>query len=268
MVLPDASSLNAQSTGELKKLWLYTNYDCNLSCSYCVAESTPQATRRSLTLAMVQRLCDEAAALGFEQVYFTGGEPFILPEIYPMLSYSSRRFETTVLTNGMLLYGRRLEQLKAVGNENLIVQISLDGATPEQHDRYRGQGSWAKTVAGLQALLEAGFRVRLATTQTSANSSHLDEMCAFHRALGIPEEDHIVRPLARRGFSKEGCEVGKHNLSPEITINVDGVYWHPLSTDPDMLVNEQIFPLAQVVDLMQAEYLRLQEAQAELQTFQ
>lgn len=268
MALPDANPLDAQSTGELKKLWLYTNYDCNLNCSYCVAESTPRAAQRRLNLAMVQRLCDEAAALGFERVYFTGGEPFILPEIYPMLSYSSFRFETTVLTNGMLLHGLRLEQLKAVRHNNLIIQISLDGATPEQHDRYRGRGSWAKTVAGLQALLEAGIRVRLATTLTSANSSHLEEMCAFHRALGIPEEDHIVRRLARRGFSKEGCEVGKHNLSPEITINVDGVYWHPLSTDPDMLVSKQIFPLAHVVDRVQDEYLRLQEAQAGLQTFQ
>jgi MoaA/NifB/PqqE/SkfB family radical SAM enzyme len=46
------------------KLWLYTNFDCNLRCSYCVAESTPTARRRALGLANAQRLVDEAVVLG------------------------------------------------------------------------------------------------------------------------------------------------------------------------------------------------------------
>ena len=64
------------------KLWLYTNYDCNLKCSYCVAESTPMAPRRALGLANVQRLVNEAVELGFNEVFYTGGEPFILNDIY------------------------------------------------------------------------------------------------------------------------------------------------------------------------------------------
>jgi len=257
-------------TGELqKKLWIYTNYDCNLSCSYCVAESSPEAARRGLSLDFVKRLCDEAGALGFEQVYFTGGEPFILPEIYPMLAYACERFETTVLTNAMLLHGGRLEKLEAIRNERLIVQVSLDGSTPEQQDPYRGKGSWVKTVAGLHALLDRDYHVRLSTTQTPANSAHLEEICEFHHALGIPETDHILRPLAKRGFSKVGIEVGKHNLSPEITVNTDGIYWHPLSTDPDLRVSDQIFPLSDAVCRVQAELQSLlQASQAELETFQ
>jgi molybdenum cofactor biosynthesis enzyme MoaA len=42
------------------ELWLYTNYDCNLRCSYCVAKSSPNAPRRALGLANVQRLVEEA----------------------------------------------------------------------------------------------------------------------------------------------------------------------------------------------------------------
>ena len=64
------------------KLWIYTNYDCNLSCSYCLAESTPQAQRRGLDLETAQQLVDEATALDFRQVFLTGGEPFILEDIY------------------------------------------------------------------------------------------------------------------------------------------------------------------------------------------
>jgi molybdenum cofactor biosynthesis enzyme MoaA len=63
------------------KLWVYTNYDCNLKCSYCVAKSGPTAPRRALGLANVRRLVDEAVGLGFRDVFFTGGEPFILDDI-------------------------------------------------------------------------------------------------------------------------------------------------------------------------------------------
>ncbi len=226
------------------KLWIYTNYDCNLRCSYCVAKSSPNAPRRAIGLANVQRLVDEAVELGFTDVFFTGGEPFILNDIYEMLAYASARVRTTVLTNAMLLRGSRLDKLAAVANDNLHVQVSLDGGRAEDHDAYRGAGAWAKTVEGIKLLQERGFRVRLSTTETPANAQHLDKVCAFHRSLGISDEDHFVRPLAKRGYSKEGLELGMDNLVPELTVNLDGIFWHPLSTDSDMQVSKKIFPLA------------------------
>ena len=235
------------------KLWLYTNYDCNLKCSYCVAKSSPNAARRALGLANVNRLVDEAVALGFSDIFFTGGEPFILNDIYDMLAYSSARARTTVLTNAMLLRGQRLEMLCAIADPNLIVQVSLDGGRPEDHDAYRGAGTWAKTVEGIKLLQEHGFRVRLGTTETPANSPYLDKVCEFHRSLGIPDEDHFIRPLAKRGYSKEGLELGMRNLAPEVTINLDGVFWHPLSTDADMQVSKKIFPLAVAVGRIQTQ---------------
>jgi MoaA/NifB/PqqE/SkfB family radical SAM enzyme len=94
-----------------RKLWIYTNYDCNLRCSYCVAESTPQAPRNAIGLKNSRRLVDEAGALGFEELLFTGGEPLILDEIYAMLAYASARLKTTVLTNAMLFNNLRLARL-------------------------------------------------------------------------------------------------------------------------------------------------------------
>jgi sulfatase maturation enzyme AslB (radical SAM superfamily) len=232
----------------LWKLWIYTNYDCNLKCSYCVAKSGPNAPRRALGMENVRSLVDEAVELGFEHIFFTGGEPFLLNDIYEMLAYSSARIKTTVLTNAMLLRGVRLEKLCAVANENLIVQASLDGGRPEDHDAYRGPGTWEKTVEGIKLLQGAGFRVRLGTTETPVNSAHLDKLCEFHRSIGILDEDHFIRPLAKRGYSREGLELGMGNLVPEITVNLDGVFWHPLSTDADMQVNKKIFPLAASVE--------------------
>jgi MoaA/NifB/PqqE/SkfB family radical SAM enzyme len=230
------------------KLWLYTNYDCNLRCSYCVAKSSPNAPRRALGVVNAQRLVDEAVALGFSDVFFTGGEPFILNDIYDMLAYASARVRTTVLTNAMVLRGTRLDRLAAIANDNLQVQVSLDGGVPEHHDAYRGAGTWQKTVEGIQLLQARGFTVRLSTTETPANSPYLDLVCEFHRSLGISDEHHFVRPLARRGYSKEGIDVDMANLSPEVTVNLDGVFWHPLSTDSDTLVSRKIFPLAAAVD--------------------
>ncbi len=232
----------------MSKLWIYTNYDCNLKCAYCSVESSPAAPRRALSLSAVRQLIDEAVALNFTEVFFTGGEPFLLDEIYDMLAYASARLKTSVLTNAMLLNGRRLERLCAIRNNDLVVQVSLDGARPEQHDAYRGAGSWAKTVAGLQALLSNGFHVRVATTQTPANSAHLAEVCEFHQSLGIPEEDHLIRPLAKRGFSAGGIEVGIATLAPELTVNAEGAFWHPLSTAADMQISGQTFPLAAARD--------------------
>jgi len=233
------------------KLWIYTNYDCNLRCAYCVAKSSPNVPRRAIGFANVRQLVDEAVALGFEHVFFTGGEPFLLPDIYAMLAYSSANVPTTVLTNAMILRGPRLEKLVAIANDNLIIQVSLDGGRAEDHDAFRGKGSWEKAVGGIRLLQAAGFRVRIGTTETPANADHLDALHAFREELGIPEEDHFVRPLAKRGYSKEGLELGMANLLPELTANLDGIFWHPLSTDADMQVSKKLFPLSRAVETVQ-----------------
>jgi pyruvate-formate lyase-activating enzyme len=234
------------------KLWIYTNYDCNLSCRYCVARSHPRAARRPIGLERACWLVDEAAALGFAEVFFTGGEPLLLAEIFEMLAHAGARMPTTLLTNGLLLGGGRLERLAELRGPRLTVQVSLDGATPAEHDAYRGAGTWRRTVAGIRRLLEAGLCVRISTTETPANAAGLDALRAFCQSLGIPPEDHFVRPLARAGFSEEGVTVCRESVVPELTVDAEGVYWHPLTTDAAMRVSAQIFPLAAALAEVQA----------------
>ena len=95
-----------------RRLWIYTNFHCNLACSYCVVASSPRARRRSLGLERVRELVDEAVEAGFEEIYMTGGEPFVEPEIAAMIAYSSERLPTVVLTNAMLFTGRRRERAR------------------------------------------------------------------------------------------------------------------------------------------------------------
>jgi MoaA/NifB/PqqE/SkfB family radical SAM enzyme len=155
----------------------------------------------------------------------------------------------TVLSNGILLKGKRLQQLEALPHrERLTVQISLDGSNAATHDVYRGAGSWQKAIDAIVRLKAAGFHVRLGTTQTPENSQDLAAMCRLHRALGIPDEDHIIRPLVRRGFSAKGMAISLPALEPEVTVNRDGVYWHPVATAPDLLISPRIFPLYEAVE--------------------
>jgi len=77
-----------------------------------------------------------------------------------------------------------------------------------------------------------------------------------------------VRPLAKRGYSKEGIELAMQDLVPEITVNADGVFWHPLSTDADMQVSRKILPLAPAVERVQRQLELIAETgSAPLMTF-
>ena len=67
--------------------------------------SSPKAPRRALGLARVRRIASEAAELGIREIFVTGGEPFLLPDIGEILVACAAAAPTTVLTNGMLVCG-------------------------------------------------------------------------------------------------------------------------------------------------------------------
>ena len=236
------------------RLWLYTNYDCNLSCTYCVAESHPRAERRAIPLATFQQLIAEADEAGFTKFFLTGGEPFILPDIHERIASAIERRPTTVLTNAIVISGQRLERLLPLRDSALTLQVSLDGARPELHDAYRGPGVWAKTVDRIRELVSLGFHVAIGATETPANTGHIDELRIFVAALGVAEEDFFVRPLAKRGFSSEGIELGAADIVPELTVSNEGFYWHPLTTGPDLLLTKRLFPLRDALSLLHTQY--------------
>jgi pyruvate-formate lyase-activating enzyme/TusA-related sulfurtransferase len=226
------------------RLWLYTNFDCNLHCDYCCVRSSPTAPRRELGLTRVQRIALEAAELGVKEIFVTGGEPFLLEDIGDILLACAAAAPTTVLTNGMLFTGRRVESLQALPRDRVVLQISLDSATPELHDLHRGPGTWARTREGIQRARAHGFRVRLAATVSTDAEAE-----AFRQFLDeekISAEDRVVRRIALRGAASEGVAVSRADLVPEVTITADGVYWHPVGAeDADLLVTRDIVSLSE-----------------------
>ena len=225
------------------RLWLYTNFDCNLRCDYCCVRSSPKTPRRALGVERVRRIASEAVALGVKEIFVTGGEPFLLNDIGDILTACAAAAPTTVLTNGMLLVGRRLEDLRSLPRDRVTLQISLDSPTPERHDRHRGKGTWVKAWRGIERTRAEGFRVRLAATVTTETEA--TEFRKFLDSKQVNEQDRVIRRVALRGFAAEGVAVARADLVPEITITADGVFWHPVGAeDADLLVTPDIFPLA------------------------
>ena len=236
-----------EDTGEERpvgsRLWLYTNFDCNLSCDYCCVRSSPKAPRRALGIERVRRITSEAAELGVKEIYVTGGEPFMVPDIGEILLACAAVAPTTVLTNGMLFAGRRLATLRALPRERITLQISLDSPTPERHESHRGKGTWARTWKGIEKARDEGFRVRLAATVSTDGEA--EEFRSFLDAHQISEENRVIRRIALRGAATEGIALARADLVPEVTITSDGVFWHPVGAeDDDLLVSREIFPLA------------------------
>jgi uncharacterized Fe-S cluster-containing radical SAM superfamily protein len=226
------------------RLWLYTNFDCNLHCDYCCVRSSPTAPRRELGLMRVQRIAREAAELGVKEIFVTGGEPFLLEDIGEILICCAAAAPTTVLTNGMLFAGRRVECLRALPHDRIVLQISLDSATPERHDLHRGTGSWARARKGIQRARAQGFRVRLAATVST--DVEAEQFSQFLDEEKIAAEDRVIRRIALRGAASKGVAVARADLVPEVTITAKGVYWHPVGAeDVDLLVTQDIFPLSE-----------------------
>jgi pyruvate-formate lyase-activating enzyme len=237
------------------RLWLYTNFDCNLRCDYCCVRSSPTAPRRELGLARVQRIAIEAAELGVKEIFVTGGEPFLLRDVGKILLSCAAAAPTTVLTNGMLFTGRRGEHLRALPRDRIVLQISLDSGTPELHDLHRGAGAWARTREGIQRAREQGFRVRLAATVST--DAEADEFRRFLDEERVAAEDRVIRRIALRGFATEGVAVTRADLVPEVTITAEGVYWHPVGAeDADLFVTREIFPLAESFDAVRRAFER------------
>jgi pyruvate-formate lyase-activating enzyme len=231
------------------RLWLYTNFHCNLACDYCCVASSPQAPRRELGSERIARLVTEAAAWGVRELYLTGGEPFLLDDIDTIVRTCVDALPTTVLTNGMVFRGRGRRALESMPRTGLALQISLDSATPDLHDTHRGAGTWQKAIDGIRLALSLGFRVRVAATIAAPAPGQLDDLHRFLDELGIAADDQVIRPIAAEGLATKGVVLSRETLVPEVTVTADGVYWHPVAAiDQNALVSSRIEPLTPALD--------------------
>lgn len=236
------------------RLWLYANYHCNLVCTYCLTESGPKVPRRELGVERLAEIATEARAAGFTALGVTGGEPFLVRGLPHVLAIIAADLPTLVLSNGTLFTPRLLAEMAPLAGLDFAVQVSLDSAEPAINDQMRGPRNFARVVEAIPALRARGIRVRVATTSEGLEPDGLTRLCELHRSLGVPDEDHVVRPVVRRGRAVDhgmGVEATLHDLPAELTITADGAFWSPFGPtvhggrlDTDLLITRTVRPLS------------------------
>ena len=237
------------------RVWVYSNYHCNLECAYCLTESAPRSKRRIIGPEQMVAIAEQAAALGFREVGVTGGEPFLRRDLPEIVTAMAQHLPVTVLTNGTLFGGDRLDALDALLGQPVRFQISLDSPDPEPNDAMRGPLNYAKVVEAVPRMVQRGHTVRIATTLEEGQMSADDHsrLCELHRSWGISDDDHLVRPIITSGRA-EDTEMGERferdQLPAELTISDHGAFWsafgptvHNGRTDTHLLITRTILPL-------------------------
>ncbi|MCS7160476.1 MAG: radical SAM protein [Gemmatales bacterium] len=146
----------------LDDLWFQiTGTLCNLACRHCFISCSPHNhTFGFIPRAQVEEALAESVALGVKEYYFTGGEPFLHPDIVPLVCQALRLGPVTILTNATVLRDDWLRELAHAERESLYsleFRVSLDGYEAERNDAVRGAGTFARTMQGVRRLLEHGF---------------------------------------------------------------------------------------------------------------
>jgi hypothetical protein len=201
----------------LRTLWINTGSLCNITCRNCYIESSPENDRLAyFTRAELSAYLDEIARDRWpvREIGFTGGEPFMNPEIVEMLGDAlARGFSVLVLTNAMqpMLRPRirdGLCALRTAHGKRLVIRASLDHYTARLHDSERGAGTFAKTVEGIDWLAHEGFALVLAG-RTMWGESEAD-MRKGYAAL-----------LAARGWPVDAYDPSALVLFPEMDLRAD-----------------------------------------------
>ena len=219
----------------LETLWFNTGTLCNLTCTNCYIESSP--TNDALVYLSAPEVAvylDEIAAdrLDVREIGFTGGEPFMNPDIIAMLSDSLERgFRVLVLSNAMrpmMKLAAPLLDLNRRFSDRLIIRVSLDHYTEALHELERGARSWGPTVAGIEWLAQNGFTLHIAgrTCWREAEDSLRRGFASLFAARGLPI--NAQDPVSLVLFPEMDADVDV----PEITVDC----WGILGVDPDTLM--------------------------------
>jgi organic radical activating enzyme len=156
---------------KLETLWFNTGTLCNISCHNCYIESTPTNDRLTyLSISDIRQYLDEIDKenLDTEEIGITGGEPFMNPDIIPIMKeILDRGYRLLLLTNAMRPMMRpkcrdALLELKQKHNDFLTIRISIDHFDPNRHEEERGAGSWGPMIKGLKFLSDNNFNIDIA----------------------------------------------------------------------------------------------------------
>lgn len=215
----------------LDSLWIQvTGFFCNLRCIHCFNASGPgNREMQPLSREEVRRLIGEAEAAGVRDVVFTGGEPFLHPDMAEITGDALIKFPVTILTNGTLLTDRIVKRLASAVRDSvysLEVRISLDAPTEGANDRIRGKGSFGRALEGAARLGEAGLLPIVTSVQFRGenDSEVIEEFEGLLRSRGIRKPRVKFLPVFRIG--REEKRSGGYEKGDRVTVEMLEILGH------------------------------------------
>jgi heme b synthase len=175
-----------------------TTRNCNLSCMHCRASATCGPHEGELDTPTAFRLLDQIAAVSRPIVILTGGEPLLRPDIFDIASYGTHKGLRMVMApNGTLITEKTAKQMVDVGIKR--ISISLDGASKESHDRFRGvAGAYEGALHGIQLAKQVGLEFQINTTITKTNLEEIPRIQALAVNLGaVAHHIFLLVPTGR-----------------------------------------------------------------------
>lgn len=177
----------------LDTLWLQvTGTLCNIACLHCFIACGPKNHyHEMMTMEQVRAVLDEAYKQGVREYYFTGGEPFLHPNIREMITLTLAQGPLTILTNGILIDDEMaawLGQTFRSAPYSFDLRVSLDGYTAQDNDKVRGKGTFERIIAGIKHLAMHGVNPVITVTEVRPAMGLPTERVAFMefvRSLGL-----------------------------------------------------------------------------------
>ena len=156
---------------------------CQLECTHCLTESSPQAGHGTMTAADWRTVIEDAAAVGVRQVQLIGGEPTAYPHWRELGELAlSRGLDVEVYSNLLRVNARGWEFFRKTG-VSLATSYYSDRA--EEHERITStRGSHARTRANIRTAVERGVRIRVSVIEVLPDQ-RVRQACDDLRSLGV-----------------------------------------------------------------------------------
>ncbi|MEM7407513.1 MAG: radical SAM protein [Pseudomonadota bacterium] len=208
---PTPQQFPVVTLAHLDQLWFQiVGTRCNLRCSHCFISCSPEnLSFGSLTRETVAEHLTASVRHGVKEYYFTGGEPFLHPQIVEILSLALEYGPVTVLTNGTVMTPRLVDALAeaAAGSlYSLEFRVSIDHFDETENDRIRGAGAYRKALRGMHRLSAGGFVPIVTAMRTWELDEDLDviaNLSAVLRDVGIDKPRIKILPSLKIGAEAE-----------------------------------------------------------------
>lgn len=176
---------------QLRLVFWETTAGCNLECIHCRRlDIARHLMKDDLTTEQSKKLIDGIAETSKCILVLSGGEPLFRPDIFELAKYADSVGLTVALaTNGTMITAEVAK--KIVDAKVQRVSISLDGASPETHDKFRKlTGSYDRAVKGMKHLQALGLSTQINCTIAKHNVHEVEQIYQNAIALGA-EALHI-----------------------------------------------------------------------------